>query len=1134
MRDTRRNTARSSHGVEALESRRLLSVSFLKDINPTPAEGTLNSSAVFEGKLYFTQFDASAGVELWRSDGTAEGTALFKDIWPGVASSSPSQFTPAGDVMFFIADDGVAGRELWKTDGTEAGTVRVADAVAGPEGLRVDYPMVAGGNGLAYFLDVGTSERTLWRSDGTAGGTIPLHTFDDLSSFYSDYSGSLRGAALGAGLGSAGQFVFSTADDPTGYELWVTDGTPAGTRLLKDIRPGPDGSFPAGFTPLGDGRLVFRTVGPVTMNGASASAAVWVTDGTAEGTTKLQEFTWNERLFVNGLTAYQGRVYYRVTFDPPPLGAAPSAAAAAPSPFDTGRGEFWCTDGTVAGTTKLVDFGEHQGWTDSYATTAVSGGVLYFTDPTGRELWRTDGTPASTLQVATMNSGHIGDLTDAGGTLYFNAGGQFSEGDLWKSDGTAEGTGPVSPVIKARLLQGAGSILFFESGDSLFVADESRVSRLLRLRAGTEPSYPNRLTASNGILYFTARVPGLGEELYRSDGTPEGTYLVKDINAGPADSGFNQPIDVNGTLYFWAVSGAPTPSGGLWKTDGTAQGTVLVKSLRAFDKPINVGGTIYFAGSGENDASTELWKSDGTPAGTVRVKDIYSGTGLLDNSFPDYFQQLGGAVLFVATDRAGGRELWRSDGTAASTVRVKDIESGNGSSYPSALTPFDGSIYFFAQDSAAGIRLWKTDGTEAGTVPASGTIAPKVGGGYPFGLTAAGGVMYFVVNKADGLQVWKSDGTPGGTVVVSQIPGSLTVTHVVAVGTGAFIQARTTDGRSTFWHTDGTAAGTRAIIPVHGPNDPASSVGEDMLVVGDELYFSGTLRNGGRMRSGIFRSDGTDAGTRLVEPGTESYALELERAGNTIFFAGSTAAYAAYGVELLKVESQVTGRNVFYRGSPLDADGAANGVGDDHAIAPDKRALLPGETPGFANITSYTGGITGVMVDVDDPPGTLTADDFDVAMKSASGDWAPAPAPTSVTTRRNAGDGAADRVTLAWPEGVVRDAWLRVTVKPTGRTGLSAPDVFYFGNLVGKTGEGRRDLAVNAVDLAAVRRRLNTASTVAGGLDFDRNGRVDALDLATVRRALNHRLPSLVAPLPVVFADASADRKRGIASELGL
>ena len=67
MRNTPRNSPRSSHGVEPLESRRLLSVSFLKDINPTPAEGTLNSSAVFDGKLYFTQFDASAGVELWRS-----------------------------------------------------------------------------------------------------------------------------------------------------------------------------------------------------------------------------------------------------------------------------------------------------------------------------------------------------------------------------------------------------------------------------------------------------------------------------------------------------------------------------------------------------------------------------------------------------------------------------------------------------------------------------------------------------------------------------------------------------------------------------------------------------------------------------------------------------------------------------------------------------------------------------------------------------------------------------------------------------------------------------------------------------------------------------------------------------------
>jgi hypothetical protein len=214
----------------------------------------------------------------------------------------------------------------------------------------------------------------------------------------------------------------------------------------------------------------------------------------------------------------------------------------------------------------------------------------------------------------------------------------------------------------------------------------------------------------------------------------------------------------------------------------------------------------------------------------------------------------------------------------------------------------------------------------------------------------------------------------------------------------------------------------------------------------------------------------------------------------------------------------VAGRHTFYDGSAFDAGGS-----DDAAIATDKSALRPGQAATFANVTSYSLGINGVMVDLLGLPSgaALTADDFSFRWgRSADGsDFADGPIPASVTVRPGEGSGGSDRVTLAWGDDAVRNGWLEVTVKATGDTGLAAPDVFRFGNLVGDTGDSvAGPFRVNALDIAAVKRALNTGSTLTGRFDFDRDGRVSALDLAVVRANLNGALTPLAAPLPLPSA----------------
>jgi hypothetical protein len=224
---------------------------------------------------------------------------------------------------------------------------------------------------------------------------------------------------------------------------------------------------------------------------------------------------------------------------------------------------------------------------------------------------------------------------------------------------------------------------------------------------------------------------------------------------------------------------------------------------------------------------------------------------------------------------------------------------------------------------------------------------------------------------------------------------------------------------------------------------------------------------------------------------------------------------------LAPAAAEVVGRQVFYNNSAYDGRSAAADARDDGAVAADKEALLPMQTATFANVTSYTRGINGVLLDVRNVPGgvapALSAADF--AFKAGlTGDpamWPDAPPPSGVTVRRGAGTDGSDRVTLTWPDGAIRNKWLRIQVLANGRTGLTSPDVFYFGNLSGETGTASVNGAfmVNAQDLRAVRARVVTRNVgINNRYDFNRDRVTNALDVAAVRATQLATLPVLTAP----------------------
>ncbi|WP_114423377.1 ELWxxDGT repeat protein [Nocardioides houyundeii] len=448
-----------------------------------------------------------------------------------------------------------------------------------------------------------------------APGTVPS-LVADISQGRSS-SGVEDVVALGA------RVFFSARDGSHGRELWTSDGTPGGTRLVKDIYPGV-GGYVDDLAVMG-GTLYFRA-------DSTSGSGLWKSDGTAAGTTLVAATPSSPR----DVTVVGGTLFF--------------------TSADGTRGrELWASDGTTAGTRMVADInpltqGAYGESSDPYSLTAV-GGTLFFSanDGTrGRELWASDGTAAGTRRL-TDRPGigaydyELAELTDVGGTLYFTDADDPRGQELWTSDGTAAGT-----RLVVDLYPGA------------HVYDGETYAN---------SSSPSGLTDVGGDLYFGAwdsRGPGL----WRSDGTAAGTTRVAAVDPGSL-------TPVGGTLFFngWADDAGRE----LWTSDGTTAGTRMAVDLRlgaytyvgdgySYSYPnsssprylTDVGGTLFFSAY-DGTRGRELWMSDGTLGGTG-VFDLWPGA---DYSDPDNRVDAGGTLFFTANDGVHGHELWavRPDGS---------------------------------------------------------------------------------------------------------------------------------------------------------------------------------------------------------------------------------------------------------------------------------------------------------------------------------------------------------------------------------------------------------------------------------------------------------------------------------------
>jgi ELWxxDGT repeat protein len=805
--------------------------------------------AVLNGIAYFTANDGIHGEELWRSDGTATGTYMVKDINPGSNSSGVRAITVSGNKIFFRADNGFNGLELWASDGTDAGTYMVKDI--SPWGSSSPSFLTDVNGTLYFFVDYSYVADQLWKSDGTDGGTVMVCDF--LSQFGSGYASQLT---------SAGKHLYFTLNQQYDPELFTSDGTSGGTHLVKYINP--FGSSNIKNLTAANGLLYFSAED-------GSGRHLWITDGTDPGTYAANNPNNINVVDAGDVTfvASNGKVYF------------------SGDNYD-GNGSRLCTYATsgtgIVKAVKIINPG-HNSY-NLYNLTNVNG-TIFFTvfDGTDQVLWKSDGTSAGTGLVKNINPGGLNiylyeDFVNANGTLLFSYYDDASGYELWKSDGTDAGTvmvkeinpGPYSAQV-ADVTYVGNNISFFEATDGtrgleLWKTDGTNAGTEFVKNINTSTSGSsnvNSLIASpdNSKLLFVATDPKYGTELRITDGTQAGTRVVRDLIQGTFSSYPFLPVNYNDATFFFANIAVNSSSIDdlrtqvqLCATDGTAAGT-RVLSLPTLEALINSNAYVVSMQASSNllymlifnntKYGYELWRSDGTDAGTYALK-----TGIT----PYYgvnMKAVGNLFYFSFYDYSYGNVLWVTDGTVGGTKMINSVT--NSYYFLGNFASFNNKLYF-SLDNGYGPFLWSSDGTDAGTTELKpGYIAyqPPV---------QSNGKLFFGGTKTVGVgnELYAIDGT--NTYLVKDInPGPASSNISDLTGGDSLVYFTADDGTHgrEIWKSNGTAIGTRLT------KDISSGFGNtypsNMITVHNELYF--TLSDF-ILGDVLWQSDGTKNGTFQV------------------------------------------------------------------------------------------------------------------------------------------------------------------------------------------------------------------------------------------------------------------------------
>ena len=875
----------------------------LADVNQAPVATEVRELWTKGDIAYYVGDSDAYGLELWRTDGSVEGTKLVKDITPGPASSQLRILETIGDQTYLsVSDLESESRLLWVTNGTEEGTRQL---VVLP-GHYIETIAVTQDH---YYFTNGSDQ--LWVSDGTATGTMKIAERLPHERQSAAYDGRL---------------FFAREDG-----LWSSGGTQESTQRVTHL---------AGITGIyafEDGLYITRRtpVIPET-EPRSAKAEIWFSDGSHENTERI--FDANELVensSIPSLTKSSGKLFFVVMCKSgircdrsiysledtqeslQRVGSIGSFGGGREVRFDPieVNGQLFYIDGY---TFQKIDASSESPTSKRVDGVQVVGDRLTLLDQTiyvnglmgsQKGLFAIDSNSGEATHAVDFTSEDIAGsalsrLSAVGDSLYFvTSDSPYSGGNsrVWKSDGTQANTTLLAKLDHMHAVR-------FEDQEVLALGSIDGDQRVWNI-SGEEPIGLNPqlqrnqgigsralIAARGGKLYFQGR-----GRIWESDGTSQGTVATdfepasemlvgqskprpkylrqgESIFYGAHGSGLLYATDLNtGAHRIVADLGAPSErsdprvhllgvtsdqmfvghSNGVWKSDGTADGTIqLTDAAIPYGSPATeFAGEFYFVATSEEFGS-ELWKTDGTPIGTSMVADIFPGVG--GSSIEDILVTAD-TLFFIADDGIHGREVWaiRHDGEL-----------------PIAAPPPE-------QDKEADVRV--TPGESQGEFVLLHDINRV-----PFAYrdqysnfydppeeprAAAGNSLFFVTHTNEaGYELWKADGTDGGTQPVKDInpgPGNANPNSFEVLGDVVFFRANSANSRTDLWRTDGTESGT---FQVSLPEDVESGWFE-YSAHDDSLYL--------RTDDGLFVSDQNATEWHLLED-TDRYDI-LVPAGETMF-----------------------------------------------------------------------------------------------------------------------------------------------------------------------------------------------------------------------------------------------------------
>lgn len=440
----------------------------------------------------------------------------------------------------------------------------------------------------------------------------------------------------------------------------------------------------------------------------------------------------------------------------------------------------------------------------------------------------------------------------------------------------------------------------------------SRFTTDLVIDLGSSSS-PSGLTVAGDKLYFTGDTGLLGTELWTTDGTKNGTSIVKDIAPGYASSSPSNIIQLGTSIVFLASEAYNDPPK-LWISGGTPDTTFKLSDTFVRSDLVKVGNSVYFASRGVDEG--ELWSSDGTVDGTEVVKRV-GFRGFLESS-------IGNNLFFLAHDDTHGVELWKSDGTSQGTTILKDINAGVNGQTSSQLTytppenefgmygkyesgSSNGLLYFFADDGLNGIEPWVSDGTEYGTrMLMNIDNSPGHSAGNCIFGPSSGNFQYFTSNDGiNGRELWRTDGSTNGTSLIDIWPSSGSDPQsLTLVGTDLYFITRYGNNGFELWKTDGTQSGSSHLYSFNNSSDDPLRP-NSLTALGNSIYFVADDKYHGVE---LWSSDGTNQGTLMEDELSIGVRSTLPRHltvyENSLFFIGYHVNYgwALFSAHVVETE----------------------------------------------------------------------------------------------------------------------------------------------------------------------------------------------------------------------------------------